>query len=550
MIQPCRAGGEQGRSKHPGMGKRGAISIGLILFLIAACASTGDQSQIPERFAADPSGALFSGTYRQIRDYYLDPVSIESLAEAGIASLDGDRGGLVIDQAAHLVSIREQGAEVSRLPLPDADDADGWAAVTSAAISAARAHDPTLQNATDEQLYQHVFDGITSKLDHFTRYAGASAARDQKASRDGFGGVGITLDYSEAEPKIIALLPDGPSARAGIKIDDRLTAIDGYPTAGLDRDHIVPRLRGRPDTHVSLTVQRPQQDKPITVAVDRKLIVPVSVTAERQDGIVIFHVSSFNADTEKSLGKELAKARTEMGKGLVGVVLDLRGNPGGLLDQAVDVASVFLPHGQVVATKGRHPTSMQDFEATGNDQSHGLPLVVLVNGGSASSAEIVAAALQDHGRAVLVGSSTYGKGTVQMVVTLANTGELTLTWARLITPSGTILHHHGLVPAFCTSEPVNPTAMPEDPAAHLARILEKGLHPTPGMATRPRPSLGDPDWEAMRKACQPETRDTGLDLKIAAALLKDPTLYAQAIGLPGIAVADDPAGHAMRSALQ
>jgi carboxyl-terminal processing protease len=550
MIQPCRVGGAHSRNSSPGTRRRGAVSIGLILFLIAACASTGGQSPVPERFMADPPGALFSGAYRQIRDYYLDPVSIETLTEAGIASLDGDHGGIVIDQTAHLVSIREAGAEVNKLPLPASDDADGWAAVTSAAIAAARAHDPSLQGATDEQLYQHVFDGITSKLDRFTRYAGANAARDQKAARDGFGGVGITLDYGEAEPKIIALLADGPSAKAGVKIDDRLTAIDGFPTAGLDRNQIVPRLRGRPETHVTLTVQRPEHERPITFGLNRSFIVPVSVTTERQDGIVIFHVSGFNADTAKSLGKELAKARSEMGKSLVGVVLDLRGNPGGLLDQAVDVASVFLPHGQIVSTKGRHPTSMQDFQANGSDQSHGLPLVVLVNGGSASSAEIVAAALQDHGRAVVVGSSTYGKGTVQMVVTLENTGELTLTWARLITPAGTILHQHGVVPAFCTSEPVNPTATPEDPAAHLARILDKGLHPTPGMATRPRPSLPDADWEALRKACPAETRDSGLDLKVAAALLKDPVLYAQAIGLPGIAVAEDPGGHAMRSALQ
>ena len=550
MIQPCRAGGEHSRNNVPGMRRRGAISVGLILFLIAACASTGEQSPISERFATDATGALFSGAYRQIRDFYLDPVSIETLAEAGIASLDGDHGGIVVDQAAHLVSIREQGTEVNRLPLPESDDADGWAAVTSAAITAAHTHDPSLAGATDEQLYQHVFDGITSKLDRFTRYAGADAARDQRASRDGFGGVGITLDYSEAEPKITVVVPDGPAARAGLKIDDKLTAIDGFPTAGLERPQIQQRLRGRLETRVTMTVQRPQHERPITVAATRSLIVPVSVTAERQDGIAIFHVSGFNADTAKSLGKELAKARSDMGKSLVGVVLDLRGNPGGLLDQAVDVASVFLPHGQIVSTKGRHPTSMQDFEANGSDQSHGLPLVVLVNGGSASSAEIVTAALQDHGRAVVVGSSTYGKGTVQMVVPLENTGELTLTWARLITPGGTILHQHGIVPAFCTSEPVNPTAPPEDPAAHLARILDKGLHPTPGMATRPRPSLPDADWEALRHACPAETRDTGLDLRVAAAVLKDPVLYAQAIGLPGIAVAEDPSGHAMRSALQ
>jgi carboxyl-terminal processing protease len=193
---------------------------------------------------------------------------------------------------------------------------------------------------------------------------------------------------------------------------------------------------------------------------------------------------------------------------------------------------------------------MQNFEADGMDQTHGLPLIVLVNGGSASSAEIVAAALQDEGRAVVVGSSSYGKGTVQMVIPLENTGELALTWARLVTPSGTILHNHGVVPAFCTSEPVNPVATPEDPAARLTRIIAQGLHPAAGIETRPRASLGEADWGSLRQSCPPDIRDTALDLKIAKHLLKDPTLYAQALTLPGIAVARAPDGHAVRSALQ
>jgi carboxyl-terminal processing protease len=552
MTQPCRNGETSDGFVRRGMGKRGALAVGLVLFLIGACASTGEslRPMAAGQVALDPSGTLFAGAYRQIRDYYLDPVTIETLALAGVAGLDTGPDGLTIDDANHTIRLIDHGVELSRVPLPDADDPDGWAAVTSAAIAAARSHDAALADATDEQLYQRVFTGITAKLDRFTRYAGAAAAREQKAARDGFGGVGVTLDFNEAEPRVTTVLADGPSGRAGIRVDDHLIAIDGLPTAGLDQHQIVAKLRGRVGSRIALTVKRPQRDRAINVAVLRSLIVPVSVTAEHEDGVAIFHVASFNHDTARTLSQQMAQLHAEMGKNLTGIVLDLRGNPGGLLDQAVDVAGLFLGQGEIVATAGRHPTSMQNFEANGMDQTHGLPLVVLVNGGSASSAEIVAAALQDEGRAVVVGSSSYGKGTVQMVITLENTGELTLTWARLVTPSGAILHHHGIVPAFCTSEPVNPLAPPEEAPAQLARIIEQGLHPAPGIETRPRVSLTEADWETLRQSCPAETRDTALDLKVAKHLLKDPALYAQALTLPGIAVAHNPDGHAVRSALQ
>ena len=548
MMQPCRHGETSGGNDRRGLRRRGALAIGLVLFLIGACASTGESGTAP-RGVLDPSGALFAGAYRQIRDYYLDPISVETLAVASVGALDPDHLGMAVDERDHVVRLASQGQNVAMLGEPDANDAEGWAMITSTALATARRVDPALAAATDEELYQRAFDGITGKLDRFTRYAGADAARDQKAARDGFGGVGLTLDFSEPEPRVTTVLANGPSAKLGvIKLDDRLLSIDGVPTPGLDQSHIIAKLRGRPDSRVALTLRHSQHDNTYAVTVQRALIVPPSVTAETEDGIGILHVSGFNADTAKSLGQQIARLRSETGKHLTGFVLDLRGNPGGLLDQAVDVAALFLNRGQVVATKGRHPTSMQDFEASGNDQTHGLPLVVLVNGGSASSAEIVAAALQDHGRAIVVGSSSYGKGTVQMVWPLENTGELTLTWARLVTPSGTILHNHGVVPAFCTSGQMQGEA--GDAQARLAQIIERGLHPAPGIESRPRASLTDAAWEELRNECPADLRESDLDLKIAKHVLRDPALYAEALTLPGIAVARAPDGHAVRSALQ
>ncbi|MEA2757108.1 MAG: carboxyl-terminal processing protease [Aliidongia sp.] len=549
MFHSCDPGKASDRlCRHSGIYRR-AGAVGSLLLLIAACASTSQASHpvTPIRDAAEPADALFAGAYRQIHDYYLDPVTVETLALAGIAGLDSGTEGQSVDEVGGVVRLLDHGSERKRLPRPEADDAEGWAAVTAAAVSAARTTDPALAGATDEQIYRRIFDGITAKLDRFTRYAGIDAAHDQRASRDGFGGIGANFDYSQAEPRVTTLLPDGPAARAGVRSDDRVVAIDGVTTVGRDERDITAKLAGRPGSRVSLALYRSQSGRTIPAIIRRSLIIPMSVTAEREDGVAVFHVAGFNHDTAKSLAQNFTRLHGETG-GVSGIVLDLRGNPGGLLDQAVDVAGLFLDGGVIVSEAGRHPTSVQHFEANGRDVTHGLPLVVLVNGGSASSAEIVAAALQDTGRAVVVGSSSYGKGTVQMVVPLENTGELTLTWARLITPSGYILHHHGIVPAFCTSGSVE--GVVGDDADRVNGIIALGLHPALGVARMPRASLSDSGWADLRQSCPTQTVRPALDLQIAKQLLKNPGLYAQALTLPGIAVAHDPDASVVRSALQ
>ena len=241
-------------------------------------------------------------------------------------------------------------------------------------------------------------------------------------------------------------------------------------------------------------MRRLQLDHPLPFTLVRARIVQPTVTSDRRDGFAIFRVQGFNVSTASDLAQEIRRVRSEMGASLRGAVLDLRDNPGGLLDQAAAVSSLFLDHGDVVSTRGRHPTAAQHFVAASEDHLRGLPLVVLVNGGSASSAEIVAAALQDDGRAVVAGSSSYGKGTVQMVVRLENSGELTLTWARLITPAGYVLHGHGVVPAFCTARPIDATTQPETEDAQVRRIIDHALHPAADTDGAPRAGLDEAAW--------------------------------------------------------
>jgi len=271
------------------------------------------------------------------------------------------------------------------------------------------------------------------------------------------------------------------------------------------------------------------------------------VTMSRDGDIAVFQIASFNHSTTQRLAEGLAEAQRQTNGRLAGIVLDLRGNPGGLLDQAVSLAGLFIHDGPIASTVGRHPASHQYFAAAGDSVAPHLPIVVLINGGSASASEIVAAALQDTGRAVVVGTSSYGKGTVQTVLRLPNDGELIVTWARLVTPSGYFLQTHGVVPTLCTAD------LGDD-----ANGLETGLQrvaasvPGAGPALRPRAALDERAWAELRGSCPPRHARPAIDLKLAERMLADPRLYSEALHAlpPATRLAQSaPAGGSLEPAL-
>jgi len=247
-----------------------------------------------------------------------------------------------------------------------------------------------------------------------------------------------------------------------------------------------------------------------------------TVTASRDGDIGIIRVHSFNHRTTMRVAESLAALQSQAGQGqagnrLAGIVLDLRSNPGGVLDEAVKLTDLFLRQGPVVSVVGRHLASRQFFAVSGRSTVPDVPIVVLINGGSASAAEIVAAALQDAGRAVVIGSSSYGKGSVQTVLRMPDNGELILTWARLMAPSGYPLHRHGVIPTICTSD------LPDD-AAYLATGLTRAA-----TAARLRTSLDENGWAALRQSCPATRNRPGLDLVLARHLLTDTRWYAAAL---------------------
>ncbi|EME70051.1 C-terminal processing peptidase [Paramagnetospirillum caucaseum] len=460
-----------------------------------------------------------------IVERHLQPVTAQTIA------LDGLRGLAEIDP--QLAVALEQGRlrlsttekVVADYPAAPPDDAVGWARITVNAALEASQVSGRLREADSERLYQAVFEGALGKADLFSRYAGAREAREHRSNRSGFGGIGIKFDLIDGDARIVEVVDDGPAAKLGLRAGDVITAIDGEPVKGLDRGELSARLRGAVATEVLVALRRDSQMLQFTLR--RSLIVPQTVTTAINGGIAHFKITSFNQRTAYSLENQLKDVRTRLGAGLQGVVLDLRGNPGGLLDKAVAVVDLFLAEGTIISTRGRHPAAANSFEAKPGDIGEDLPLVVLVDGRSASAAEIVASALQDSGRAVVIGTNSYGKGTVQTVVRLPNDGEITLTWSRFHAPSGYALHGLGVLPALCSGGTTQS-------AAQMVEGAGRGILPgKPAETLAVWRGTGIDDIELrhrLRETCPPSRRVDGkLEMDLADRLLANRSAHARAL---------------------
>jgi carboxyl-terminal processing protease len=472
----------------------------------SAPAAHGDQVQ------------LFQEAYGGITKYYIDPVTPDALALAGLRQLATVDGGLAIERQGDAVVLRH-GAGATTFAAPPGTDAEGWAALTNNVTTVARANSAAVAALSVDRLDQTLLEGSVGVLDRFSHYAPPEMAQERRASRDGFGGIGVTLNTEGADIRIVEILPETPAAAAGLHVDDRIVGIDGVATTSLPRDEVVHRLRGPTDSVVGLAVARVGAADQLIFSVHRARIVPPSVLLTEDRGIAQLRLSSFNQQTAQSLADLLRQAHRDLGSSLHGIILDLRGNPGGLLDQSIEVASLFLDGTPVTSTVGRVPESIQYFTAP-HRQVEKLPVAVLVNGGSASASEIVAAALQDAGRAVIVGSTSYGKGTVQNVQHMPNEGELTITWARLIAPGGYVLHQHGVVPTICTAD------LPDD-AGGVTAALASSTGALSVELGKSRAKLDDAAWQRLREMCPGQHDDHDIEVKTAQKLLTDPALYAR-----------------------
>jgi len=312
----------------------------------------------------------------------------------------------------------------------------------------ARIRSNYVEEVEDKEMIEAAINGMLTSLDPHSSFLNAERYEDMQVQTKGeFGGLGIEVTMENGLVKVISPIDDTPAFHAGIEAGDFITALDGEAIQGMNLSEAVDLMRGKPGTTLTVTVARKGAPARFDVDIVRAIIKIRSVRHRKEGNTAYIRITTFNEQTEPGLKKAIEELIEEIGEDMNGVILDLRSNPGGLLDQAVAVADAFLEQGEIVQTRGRDPQDVQRYHAHSGDLANGLPIIVLINGGSASASEIVAGALQDYNRALIVGTKSFGKGSVQTIIPLGREkGAMRLTTARYFTPSGRSIQAEGIEP--------------------------------------------------------------------------------------------------------
>lgn len=304
-----------------------------------------------------------------------------------------------------------------------------------------------VRDVTDEELIEAAIKGMLSSLDPHSSYLTPKNFDDMQVQTKGeYGGLGMEVTLDKGVVRVVSPIDDTPASRAGIQAGDYITRLDGEQVMGMTLTEAVALMKGEIGTDIILTVVRKGEKEPLEITLTRDIITLKSVRYRLEGEVGYIRISSFTEKTESGLLTALGKIKEDLGDDLQGIVLDLRNNPGGLLTQSIAVASIFLERGEVVSTRTRNDEHIQRFPARKGDSIDGKPMIILINGGSASASEIVAGALQDHRRAIIVGTQSFGKGSVQTVIPLGANGAMRLTTAYYFTPSGNSIQGEGITP--------------------------------------------------------------------------------------------------------
>ena len=303
-----------------------------------------------------------------------------------------------------------------------------------------------VEKIKDKELIEAAINGMLQSLDPHSSYLNADSFEEMKVQTKGeFGGLGIEVTMENGLVKVVSPIDETPAQKAGIKSGDYISHIDEEPVMGLSLSEAVDKMRGPVNTSIVITVIREDREA-FDVEIVRDIIKITSIKTKANYDVGYLRITSFTQKTYKNLIKGFKELKKEMNGNMKGLVLDLRNNPGGLLDQAVSVSDAFLNRGEIVSTRGRETNSEQRYNATKGDITDGLPIVILINSGSASASEIVAGALQDHKRGILMGTQTFGKGSVQTIIPVTSKGAIRLTTAKYYTPSGKSIQAKGIEP--------------------------------------------------------------------------------------------------------
>jgi carboxyl-terminal processing protease len=371
-----------------------------------------------------------------------------------------------------------------------------------------------VEKPDDTKLIESALNGMLSALDPHSSYMNPAQYRDlQTQTRGEFGGLGLEVTMENGVVKVVSPIDDTPAAKAGLQANDLITHLDNEQIVGLTLEQAVEKMRGPVNSPITLTIVRKGVDDPFDVKVMRDIIRINAVKAHNEGDVAYIKVTTFNEQTHANLVKAIDEAKKTIGKDLKGYVIDLRNNPGGLLDQAIAVSDDFLEQGAIVLTKGRNNEETQRAQAHPGDETDGKKVVVLINGGSASASEIVAGALQDHKRATVIGTRSFGKGSVQTIIPLGSNGAIRLTTARYYTPSNRSIQAKGIDPDILIEED-----LPEDLKAKAAAEKTRGEASLRG-------HLKNPDKEETDEEAQKELKEnSGSSAYVAKESEKDTQL--------------------------
>ena len=519
----CGAPREGLGGQHLGCRRRPSAAVGLVFglglaALLAACGTT----QRADRASTEK---LFRTVYQDIAQVYLEKIELQDLALVGLKTLESHEPGLEVRRQGEEILVSVDGAEAVSFRSPPHEDAEAWGKLMTEALETGRRGSKKLQAVARADINDAVLESMFEGLDKWSYYRGPEDLLKWHGKKPGFdASIGIALRTADDGAKITGVTEAGPADGAALTDGDHIWRIDGMPVAGMDRRNVYEMLRGYPGTKVRLTITRKGRTDLETVTITRAVVESRPVRFRLIGDIAYLRLMNFGSATLGAIEEKLQQAEDDLGRPLEGAILDLRNSPGGLLDIAVLVADLFVTDGLLVSVDGRHPDSLQYFAATPNDLLDGRPLVVLINGMTSGGASIVAAALQDSGRAVILGSASNSHGTIQTVLRLPNGGQIALTWALYYAASGYAIAGRGVLPDLCTAG--------HDDSDQVLVRLRRGALPIDKWTQRRTIDYRDESAvHAFRAVCPPSYDVPEVDLNLAIRLLTDPALYRLALGL-------------------
>ncbi|MDE8342679.1 MAG: S41 family peptidase [Acidocella sp.] len=464
---------------------------------------------------------VFSAAFTFMAPRTLVAVALPQLCAWGLHGITALDPALSADLEHGAILLTRNGRKISQFSLPADDDFSGWAELVAAVNQAAFARSAALRRAGSQGAVESFFDEVFNHLDPYSRYEPPREAITERDWREGASGIGVALSAQNGRLFISGIVPQSPADLAGLAPGEELVAIDNWSLHNADLDQVLNALAGPPGSTVRATLHL--RDRVRTLTLTRADVPADTVASGIDQGVLVLRITGFTASTAPLIQAALSSAMAARPE-LSGFVMDLRGNRGGLLREAVAAANLLLSRGVIATTLGRAPQAQHQWIAHGPDLALGLPIVVLVDGRTASAAEILAAALSDDGRAVVVGSSTFGKGLVQAIAPMPDGGELFITWSRVIAPDGWPLQGLGVMPEACTSLGEDDTRRQLDALAHGHSLGSQriALHRSARVNTPLAEIL------AIRNTCPADLGHAG-DLDVAKFLINNPLAYAAAL---------------------